>query len=134
MHADDLIMVSVDDHLVEPPGLFEGRLPAKFQDRAPRVQRLPDGSDVWEFNGHIIPNIGLNAVAGRPQEEYGIEPTAFDEMRPGCFDVHERIKDMNAGGVLGSMNFPSFPGFSARLFAACRDQDLALAVLRAYND
>jgi hypothetical protein len=29
-------------------------------------------------------------------------------MRPGCFDVHERIKDMNAGGVLGSMNFPSF--------------------------
>ncbi len=134
MHADDLIMVSVDDHLVEPPHLFEGRLPAKFQDRAPRVNRLPDGSDVWEFNGHVIPNIGLNAVAGRPREEYGIEPTAFDEMRPGCFDVHERIKDMNAGGVLGSMNFPSFPGFSARLFAACRDKDLALAVLRAYND
>ena len=32
------------------------------------------------------------------------------------------------------MNFPSFPGFSARLFAACRDKELALAVLRAYND
>ncbi|MGA2931156.1 MAG: amidohydrolase family protein, partial [Acidimicrobiales bacterium] len=134
MHADDLIMVSVDDHLVEPPNLFEGRLPAKFQDRAPSVKRLPDGSDVWVFNGQTIPNIGLNAVAGRPREEYGIEPTAFEEMRPGCFDVDERIKDMNAGGVLGSMNFPSFPGFSARLFAACRDKDLALAVLRAYND
>ena len=134
MDADDLIMVSVDDHLVEPPNLFEGRLPAKFQDRAPSVKRLPDGSDVWIFNGHTIPNIGLNAVAGRPREEYGIEPTAFEEMRPGCFDVHERIKDMNAGGVLGSMNFPSFPGFSARLFAACRDKELALAVLRAYND
>ena len=66
VHADDLIMVSVDDHLVEPPHLFEGRLPAKLQDRAPGVQRLPDGSDVWEFNGHTIPNIGLNAVAGRP--------------------------------------------------------------------
>ena len=134
VHADDLIMVSVDDHLVEPPHLFEGRLPAKLQDRAPSVKRLPDGSDVWEFNGHTIPNIGLNAVAGRPREEYGIEPTAFDEMRPGCFDVHERIKDMNAGGVSGSMNFPSFPGFSAGLFAACHDKDLALAVLRAYND
>ncbi len=36
MDADDLIMVSVDDHLVEPPNLFEGRLPAKFQDRAPQ--------------------------------------------------------------------------------------------------
>ena len=93
-----------------------------------------DGSDVWVFNDAVIPNVGLNAVAGRPKEEYGVEPTAFDEMRPGCYDVHERIKDMNAGGVLGSMNFPSFPGFSGRLFAACEDKGLALAVVQAYND
>jgi predicted TIM-barrel fold metal-dependent hydrolase len=73
-------------------------------------------------------------VAGRPKEEYGIEPTSFEEMRPGCFDVDQRIMDMNAEGVLGSMNFPSFPGFSARLFAACDDKELALSVLRAYND
>ena len=134
VRAEDMTMVSVDDHLVEPPDLFSGRLPASLQEFAPRVERLPDGSDVWLFNGARIPNIGLNAVAGRPKEEYGVEPTAFDEMRPGCFDVHERIKDMNAGGVLSSMNFPSFPGFSARLFAACKDKDIALAVLRAYND
>jgi predicted TIM-barrel fold metal-dependent hydrolase len=132
--ADDFILVSVDDHLVEPPNLFDGRLPARFQDQAPRVVRRDDGSDVWEFNGSIIPNVGLNAVAGRPKEEYGVEPTAFDEMRPGCFDIHERIKDMNAGGVLGSMCFPSFPGFSGRLFAACEDKDLALAIVQAYND
>ncbi len=134
MNARDLILVSVDDHLVEPPHLFEGRLSARFADAAPRVERRPDGSDVWVFNGSVIPNIGLNAVAGRPKEEYGVEPTAFDEMRPGCYDVHERIKDMNAGGVLGSMCFPSFPGFSGRLFAACEDKELALAVLQAYND
>ena len=78
----------------------------------------------------MIPNVGLNAVAGRPKEEYGVEPTAFDEMRPGCYDVDERIKDMNAGGVLGSMNFPSFPGFAGRLFASRADKDLALAVAR----
>ena len=35
MRAEDLILVSVDDHLVEPPGLFDGHLPAKFADRAP---------------------------------------------------------------------------------------------------
>jgi predicted TIM-barrel fold metal-dependent hydrolase len=134
MRADDLILVSVDDHLVEPPTLFEGRLPAKFADQAPKVVRRDDGSDVWTFNGAVIPNVGLNAVAGRPKDEYGIEPTAFDEMRPGCFDIHERIKDMNAGGILGSMCFPSFPGFSGRLFAAADDKDLALAVLQAYND
>ena len=134
MKADDLILVSVDDHLVEPPDMFDGRIPAKYADQAPRVERLADGSDVWTFNGSVIPNIGLNAVAGRPKEEYGVEPTAFDEMRPGCFDIYERIKDMNAGGMLASMNFPSFPGFSGRLFAATADKDLALAVVQAYND
>jgi predicted TIM-barrel fold metal-dependent hydrolase len=86
------------------------------------------------FNGITIPNIGLNAVAGRPKEEYGVDPTAFDEMRPGCFDIHERVKDMNAAGVLASMCFPSFPGFSGRLFAASDDKALALAVVQAYND
>lgn len=33
--------ISVDDHLVEPKHTFEGRLPAKLQDRAPRVYRHP---------------------------------------------------------------------------------------------
>src|SRR5690348_9318272 len=69
MRPDDLIMVSVDDHLVEPPTMFDGRLPQRYQDLAPRVERLADGSDVWTFNGARIPNIGLNAVAGRPKEE-----------------------------------------------------------------
>ena len=134
VRVDDLIMVSVDDHLVEPPDMFEQVMPERWRERAPRIIRTKEGADVWTFEGSIIPNIGLNAVAGRPREEYGIEPTAFDEMRPGCWDVDERVKDMDAGGVLGSMCFPSFPGFSGRLFAATEDKDLALAVLRAYND
>jgi predicted TIM-barrel fold metal-dependent hydrolase len=134
MNTEDLIMISVDDHLVEPPHLFDGRLPAKFADRAPKVIRTSRGDDVWSYNDTIIPNIGLNAVAGRPREEYGIEPTAYEEMRPGCFDLAERVKDMNAGGMLGSMCFPSFPSFSGRVFGASEDKDLALAVLQAYND
>ena len=134
MNVEDMIFISVDDHVVEPPDMFEGRLPAKYADAAPRVEHTDDGNDVWMFNGAVIPNIGLNAVAGRPKEEYGVNPTAFDEMRPGCFDVHERVKDMSAGGVLASMNFPSFPSFSGRLFATADDKDLALAMVQAYND
>ena len=118
MNVEDMTFISVDDHVVEPPDMFEGRVPAKYADAAPRVEHTDDGNDVWMFNGAMIPNIGLNAVAGRPKDEYGVNPTAFDEMRPGCFDVHERVKDMSAGGVLATMNFPSFPSFSGRLFAA----------------
>ena len=134
MHVDDMIFVSVDDHVVEPPDMFDGRLPAKYADEAPRIVRNEAGDDVWVFQGDVIPNIGLNAVAGRPREEYGVDPTSYDEMRRGCFDVHERVKDMSAGGVLASMNFPSFPSFSGRLFLNTKDKDLAAAIIRAYND
>jgi predicted TIM-barrel fold metal-dependent hydrolase len=131
--VDELVLISVDDHIVEPPDLFDGRLPSKFADRAPRIVKSPDGADVWKFGETVIPNVALNAVAGRPKEEYGIEPQALDEIRPGCYDVHERVKDLSAGGVLASMNFPSFPGFAARLFAT-DDEEFSVALVRAYND
>jgi predicted TIM-barrel fold metal-dependent hydrolase len=131
---DDMILVSVDDHVVEPPDLFDGRLPAEYADQAPKLIQKDDGTDVWLYAGQELPNIGLNAVSGRPPEEYGIEPTAFSEMRPGCYDIDKRIDDMNANGVLGSMCFPSFPQFCGQLFARSDDKALGLALLKAYND
>ncbi len=128
-----MILISVDDHIIEPPDMFKNHLPKKYADEAPRLVHNPDGSDTWQFRDTVIPNVALNAVAGRPKEEYGLEPQGLDEIRTGCYDVHERVKDMNAGGILASMNFPSFPGFAARLFAT-EDVDFSLALVRAYND
>jgi predicted TIM-barrel fold metal-dependent hydrolase len=134
MRMDDLVLVSVDDHVVEPPDMFERHLPKKWHDVAPRVVSRDDGTDVWLYEGKEIPNIGLNAVAGRPPEEYGMEPTAFSELRPGCYDVHQRVRDMDANGVMGSMCFPSFPQLCGQLFARSSDFDAALALVQAYND
>ncbi len=134
MQIDDMIIVSVDDHVVEPPNMFDAHLPAKYQEIAPKLVRKADGTDVWQFQDMEVPNIGLNAVAGRPKEEYGIDPTSFDEIRPGCYDVAARIQDMNANGTLGSLNFPSLPGFAGRLFAAMDDKDTAKVLAQAYND
>ncbi len=128
-----MILVSVDDHIIEPPDMFANHLPAKYADDAPRLVRMENGADMWKFRDRVIPNVALNAVAGRPKEEYGLEPEGLDEIRPGCYNVDERVKDMNAGGVLAQMNFPSFPGFAARLFAT-EDSDFSLALVRAYND
>ena len=134
MQVEDLILVSVDDHVVEPPDVFEGRLSKKAQERAPFVQRLDDGRDVWMFEGNALPNVGLNAVAGRVPEEYGLDALSFDQMRPGCYDIHERIRDMNVNGVLGSLNFPSFAGFTGQLFSTIDDLDIGLELCQAYND
>ena len=42
--------------------------------------------------------------------------TRFAEVRPGTYDINERVRDMNANGVLGSMCFPSFPQFCGQTF------------------
>ena len=133
VNAADLILISVDDHIIEPPDLFDGHLPERYKADAPRIVRRADGADVWRFGDVEAPNVALNAVAGRPKEKYGVEPQSLDEIRPGTWQVDERIKDMDAGGLLASMNFPSFPGFAARLFAI-EDEDFGLALVRAYND
>ena len=128
-----MILISVDDHIVEPPDMFKNHLAKKYLDDAPRLVHNPDGSDTWQFRDIVIPNVALNAVAGRPKEEYGLEPQGLDEIRKGCYDVDERVMDMNAGGILGSMCFPSFPGFAGRLFAT-EDHEFSLALVQAYND
>ena len=134
MNIDDMVLVSVDDHVVEPPHLFDGRLPAKYEDLAPQFITRDDGTNAWVFEGQQATNVALNAVAGRPPEEYGMEPTSFAELRAGCYDIDERVKDMDANGVLGSLCFPSFPQFCGQYFARAEDKDVALAMIRAYND
>jgi predicted TIM-barrel fold metal-dependent hydrolase len=129
-------VVSVDDHVVEPPDAFVDRFPARYRDAAPRVVPTDDGGEAWSWNGELLPNVGFNAVAGRPSSEYGFEPTRFDEMRRGAWDVHARLADMDVNGVWGSLCFPSFlPGFvGQRLTTWPTDEDLAFAAMRAYND
>ena len=134
MKLEDMILVSVDDHVCEPSDMWDDFVPAKWKDRAPRMVRKPDGSDVWVFEGQQLPNVGLNAVAGRPPEEYGMEPTAHEQLRDGCYDVDARIGDMNASGILGSLCFGTVPGFVGELFARQEDKDMAAAMVRAYND
>ena len=55
-------VVSVDDHIVEPPDTFSGRLPRKLADRAPNVVETDSGGQTWVYDGKELPNVGFNAV------------------------------------------------------------------------
>ena len=128
-------VISVDDHIVEPPHTFAGRMPTGLADRAPRVVEKDDRTEVWMYDGEEIPNVGFNAVVGRPVSEYSFEPARFDEMRKGAWDIHERIRDMDVNGIYASLCFPSFlPGFAGQRIQVGRDPELALATVRAWND
>jgi predicted TIM-barrel fold metal-dependent hydrolase len=129
-------IVSADDHVVEPPDIFDGRFPTKFADRAPRVIDTEDGGQAWLWLDQVLPNIAFNAVAGLPRERHSFDPTRFEHMRRGAWDPKERVREMDINGVWASVCFPSFlPGFvGQRLTMWPVDDELALTAMRAYND
>ena len=49
MLADDVQIVSVDDHVVEHPGVWTDRLPKRYSETGPRVEEMANGTQVWMF-------------------------------------------------------------------------------------
>jgi predicted TIM-barrel fold metal-dependent hydrolase len=128
-------IVSVDDHLIEPRHTFEGRLPKALQDRAPRIVEDDDGHEFWLYEDTRYAQIGLNAVSGRPKDQWTMEPARFDQMRRGCWDIEARVADMDLDGVYASLCFPSLiAGFAGVVFSKSKDPALGLACVRAWND
>ena len=130
-------LISVDDHLVEPPGMFEGRVPKRFAELAPRAVRDAEGgSEYWLYDGRKHYKVGLNAVVGKPLHQRTFDPARFDEMRLGAYDIHARVHDMDLNGVYASVCFPSsLAGFAGQRYQlGASDRELALAVVRAAND
>src|SRR5713101_2276263 len=126
-------LISVDDHVIEPPNVWQDRVPIRDKDAAPRIIRDSDG-EAWVYEGKRFPTTGLTAAAGKDKEEFSPEPVTYDEMRPGCYDSRARVEDMNRDGVLASMCFPSFPRFCGQAFYDATDKSLGLRCVQAYND
>jgi predicted TIM-barrel fold metal-dependent hydrolase len=129
-------VLSVDDHLIEAPDTFDGRLPRVMQDRAPTLALSEDERHVWEFDGRRFAEVGLCAVAGRRLDTLNyVDAQRFEEMRKGCWDAHARVRDMDIDGVWTHLLFPSsVAGFAGSVFARCSDPALGLACVRAWND
>src|SRR5438270_7163900 len=130
------LVISVDDHLVEPPNVFVDRVPAAMRDVVPRV--VDSGrAEHWLVDGEPRPFTGADAVVG--WERLGADdwtlPMRYEEMRPGCYDADARVRDMDVDGVYASLAFPSMVwGFCAQKVWGQHDPKVAQACVRAYND
>jgi predicted TIM-barrel fold metal-dependent hydrolase len=146
-------VVSPDDHIQEPPHLWQSRLPAKLRDRGPRVERLKgrvalnngnlgfvesdDGTvgDVWRYDGSSVPIVRIAAAVGVPRDQVDAGPVTFDELAPGCYDPAARLADMDTAGIEASLCYPNmFVRFCGQTFSLGDDKELGLACIRAYND
>jgi predicted TIM-barrel fold metal-dependent hydrolase len=126
--------VSVDDHVLEPPDTFKGRLPQRFAEQTPKVERT-DGVDYWVFPDERTPVMASDGVASWEPTDWDVGMASYEDFRPGVYDVQHRIRDMDMVGMWASLNFPSIgTGFCGQRFLRTKDRDLGLSLLRAYND
>ena len=153
--ADDFPkIVSVDDHVVEPPHVWVRWLLAKFRERGPRVERRgigtmrhvgggtyeqtfdPDGpqADCWVYEDLVYIHKRHVAAVGYDRDEMTMTPMTYDEMRPGCYEPEARVEDMELNWVEASLSFPTFPRFCGQTFLEAKDRELAEACVYAYND
>ena len=151
-------IISVDDHVVEPPGVWMDRLPAKYADVGPRIVRAPVGQmsfiggkflaqpgdpgsggddeqvDWWFYEDLRRPLLRLDAAVGVPREDVTLKGITYEDMRPGAFQVKPRLEDMDVNWIESSLCFPTFPRFCGQTFMEAKDKDLALLCVKAYND
>lgn len=124
-------LISVDDHVQEPPDLWTKRL-AGWGDRAPHIESGADG-DRWVVDGQTLLG-GHVAAVGAAMPDRTIEPTRWADVPAAAYLPSERLKAMDAAGVDYSVLYPTVAGFAGEAFASLADAELELACVQAYND
>jgi predicted TIM-barrel fold metal-dependent hydrolase len=147
-------IISVDDHVVEPPDTWSSRLPSKYADVGPRIVYAPAGEVVfkggkltiepgkgdgpkaafWFYEDLKRPLMRLDAAVGYPRDDVDLRLVGYDDMRKGAWSVPERIADMDENWIESSLCFPTFPRFCGQTFTEAKDKELADLCVKAYND
>ena len=145
-------IISVDDHVTEPPDLWTTRLPRRLADRAPRIERdraqfhfgggvfsfergVADAPwcDLWIYEGVEVPLPLISHSVGF--DHIDNSPVTFDSIAPGCWQQAPRLADMKANHVEASLCFPNvLPRFCGQTFYEAADKELGLLCIQAYND
>jgi predicted TIM-barrel fold metal-dependent hydrolase len=135
---EEFKLISVDDHVIEPPGVWQERLPARMREAGPKIVDLPGHRQAWQYEGehHDIHLLGSPATRIFRTDGTGEDLYArhYDDMVPGAYDVKERVLAMDEDGVWAQVLFPTFPRFAGTRFIKSKDTDLASACVVAYND
>ena len=149
-------IISVDDHLVEPPTLWSDRLPESRRHLGPHIEKkhgilTREGGkvrvvesdsatakwcDVWVYDDMYWPfTVGYaNVGHARDTRRSSMELMTYEEMSPGCYDQTARLADMDANHTEASLCFPTVPRFTGQIFNERKGKVLALECLKIYND
>src|SRR5271168_282866 len=125
-------VIDSDGHILEPLTLWDDYIDPAFRDRAPKVVVDTDGKQRLLIEEQVLGSRqgmgGLGGVGAR-QGAVSAETMSYEDGRPGGFDPHKRIPDMDLDGIDAAFLYPSLGLFAG----AVQDPAFAAAMCRAYN-
>ncbi len=111
--SDLPLIISVDDHVIEPATVWSDRLPSKYHGISPRIVRAPvkemtfiggkftaipgepgdpgEPVDWWFYEDLRRPLTRLDTAIGVPRDEVSLTGITYDDMLPGSYLVPERL-------------------------------------------
>src|ERR1700751_5659662 len=125
-------VIDADGHILEPLDLWDKYIDPEFRERRPRHVIDENGKERLNVEGKLLGNprgIGSLGSVGVRQGIVKANTLKYAEGRPGGFDPHARIVDMDADGIDAAFLYPSLGLFAG----AVADPGLAAAMCRAYN-
>jgi len=130
--AREYNVIDADAHVLEPLDLWTTYIDPKFIDEAPRIVVRDDGKEALALGGKVLGSKRGIGVAGAIGARDGVvcsDTMSYKDGRPGGFDPHKRIPDMDLDGIDAAFLYPSMGLFAG----AVHDPALAGALCRAYN-
>src|SRR5216684_2139709 len=96
-------VVDADGHILEPLDLWNNYIDPKFRDRAPRIVKGDNGKERLIIEEHAVGDsrisIGRIGGVGARQGVVAADTLEYKDGKPGGFDPHKRIPDMDADGI-----------------------------------
>jgi predicted TIM-barrel fold metal-dependent hydrolase len=125
-------IIDADQHIIEPPDLWERRLPSRFRDRAPRLGRDEEGGDAWILGEGAVEPLGLVTIVGKPYERLRWTGVRYADIDPGCWEPRRRLELLDVDGVDAALMYP--PQRTMSYFMTSGDRDFHLAGIQTFND
>src|SRR5580700_5173133 len=130
-------VIDADGHILEPPDLWLNYIDPQYRDRAPRLAVNAEGAEILQLGDQEVTDngpgrrrvkVGATGAIGARDGNVSVW-IKYAEGRPGGFDPHQRIPDMEAEGIDAAFLYPSLGLF----LGAVEEPAFAAAICRAYN-
>lgn len=129
---DQYTVIDVDTHVTEPPDTWTARMPSKWGELIPHIERI-NGFDTWVIAGQPYAKPGNTAMAGF-DGTLPDGPATYDDMPKAAWDPDARLAFMDDQGIDAQVLYPNLGGFGAGAWLDRGDLAFALDAVRAYND